>query len=60
MRKIADSVFLGKIVTMDDKGTVAEAAAVQDGKIIFVGSVEEANEYVGPDTLVYDYGENVI
>ena len=60
MRKIADSVFFGKIVTMDDKGTVAEAAAVQDGKIIFVGNAEEAKEYVGPDTLVNDFGGNVV
>ena len=60
MRKIADSVFWGKIMTMDDKGTVAEAAAVQDGKIIFVGSIEDANEYVGPDTLIHDFRGNVL
>ncbi len=56
----ADSVFLGKIVTMDDKGTVAEAVAVKDGKIVFVGSVEDVKKYVGTDTDIHDYGENVI
>lgn len=56
----ADSVLYGKIVTMDDKGTVAEAAAVKDGKIVFVGSAENAKAYIGSNTVVYDYGNNVI
>lgn len=60
MRKSTDSIFMGKIVTMDDKGTVAEAVAVKDGKIVFVGNAEDARKYAGPDPLVYDYGENVI
>ena len=60
MRKRTDSIFMGKIVTMDDKGTVAEAVAVKDGKIVFVGNAEDARAYAGPDPLVYDYGENVI
>ena len=57
---VADSVLCGKIVTMDDKGTVAEAVAVKDGKVIFVGSAEDSKEYIGPDTNVYDYGYNGI
>ena len=60
MSIIADSIFKGKLVTMDDKGTVAEAAAVKDGRIVFVGSAEDAEAYAGPDTLVYDYGADVI
>ncbi len=28
----------GKIVTLDDRGSVAEALAVRDGKIVAVGS----------------------
>ena len=57
---VADSILCGKIVTMDDKGTIAEAVAVKDGKIVFVGNAEDAQEYIGPDTNVYDYGDNVI
>ena len=57
---IADSVFTGKIVTMDDKGTVAEAVAVKDGKIMFVGSIDDVKKYAGPETVVHDYGENAI
>lgn len=57
---LADAVFWGKIVTMDDKGTVAEAVAEKDGKIVFVGSAEGAKEYIGPDTLIHDYRGNVI
>ena len=56
----ADSVFLGKIVTMDDKATVVEAVAVKDGKIVFVGSAEDVKKYVGMDTDIHDYGENII
>ena len=58
--QFADSIFVGKIVTMDGKGTVAEAVAEKDGKILFVGSKEDVRAYSGPDTLVHDYGENVI
>ncbi len=57
---VADSVLYGKIVTMDDKDTVAEAVAVKDGKIVFVGNTEDAKGYIGPDTNVYDYGYNEI
>lgn len=57
---VADSILMGKIVTMDDKGTIAEAVVVKDGKVIFVGSAETAGEYVGEETNIYDYGYNVI
>ncbi len=56
----ADKVLLGQVVTMDDNGTVAEAIAVKDGKIIFVGSADAVGEYMGEGTEIYDYGTNVI
>ncbi len=34
----------------------AEAVAIQDGRILFVGSTEAAESYVGPDTEVLDVG----
>ncbi len=57
---LADSVLYGKIVTMNDKGNIAEAVAVKDGKIVFVGSAKDAKEHIGQHTNVYDYGYNVI
>lgn len=57
---IADSIFFGKIITMDNKGTVAEAVAVKDEKILFVGKAKDVKEYIGQDTLIHDYGKNVI
>lgn len=57
---VADKVLFGNVVTMDDNNTVAEAIAVKDGKIIFIGSVDDVREYTGEDTEIYDYGSNVI
>lgn len=57
---IADMVYIGKVVTMDEKGTIAEAVAVKGGKIIFVGTSEEAKKYADKKTAVLDYGSNVI
>lgn len=51
-KKTADSVLYGKIVTMDDTYTVAQAVAVKDGKIVFVGSRKNAEEYIGEETVV--------
>ncbi len=59
-KNIADSVLYGQIATMDDKGSIAEAVAIKDGKIMFVGNSENIKEYIGSNTFVYDYGENVI
>lgn len=56
----ADDVFVGKVVTMDAEGTVAEAVAVKDGKIVFVGTVDDSKEYMGMDTNIHDYGNKVI
>jgi hypothetical protein len=49
----ADVVFLnGKIVTVDDKGTVAEAVAVKFGKVLAVGSNAEIEKLIGVGTHV--------
>ncbi|MNJ98601.1 N-substituted formamide deformylase precursor [compost metagenome] len=53
--KSAETVFWGgDIVTVDDAQPVAEAVAVAEGKILFVGSKQEAQTYVGRDTKVID------
>ena len=51
----ADTVFLGNVVTMDKKNPSAEAVAVKDGIIIFVGSAKKAQKYIGEKTEVIDY-----
>jgi len=51
----ADMVFTNGIVyTADAEDTIAEALAVKDGVIVFVGSAEEAKSWVGDNTEVVD------
>jgi predicted amidohydrolase YtcJ len=58
----ADTVFLnGKIVTVDDRFTIAEALAVKDGRIVAVGSTVDIDRLKGPATRVVDLnGRTVI
>jgi len=44
----------GKIVTMDEKESIAEAVAVKYGRIIKVGSISDVKDYIGSDTKVID------
>jgi predicted amidohydrolase YtcJ len=49
----ADLVVTGaRIYTSDSKHTLAEALAVKDGKIAFIGSAAEAAAWIGPKTTV--------
>lgn len=51
----ADIVFRGgAVVTMDDERSHAQAAAVYDGKIIFVGSNQNADSLIGIDTKIIE------
>ncbi len=51
----ADVVFKnGDIVTEDSGNPHAEAIAIDDGKIVFVGSNDKVAEYIGKDTKVDD------
>ncbi len=51
----ADLVLLdGKVVTVDEKETVAEAVAVKDGKILRVGSTEAIKRLAGSKTKIID------
>lgn len=55
MPRSADMVFRnGYVYTADNSRTVAEAAAVEDGKIAFVGSNAEAEPWIGDGTKVID------
>lgn len=44
----------GAVYTVDGVRSWAEAVAIRDGKIVFVGSDKELQAHVGPDTQVVD------
>ena len=44
----------GKVVTMDDQRTVAQAVAVKDGRIAFVGSDVDVTTHIGRKTRVIE------
>jgi len=51
----ADLVLANAFVyTVDGDQSVAESVAIRENKIVFVGSDEDAEDYVGPDTDVRD------
>ena len=53
----ADSVYRnGRIYTVDDSRPWAEAVAIQDGRIVFVGSDEAAEVHIGAHTDLFDLG----
>ncbi len=53
--KAADLALTGgKIYTVDAGRSWAEAVAIKDGRIIFVGTSEDAKDFIGDDTKVVD------
>jgi len=50
----------GFIYTVDGQRTVAEALAVKNGKIIYIGSNGEAGRYIGKGTEMIDLGGRMI
>ncbi|MCQ2377291.1 MAG: amidohydrolase family protein, partial [Methanocorpusculum sp.] len=56
----ADTIYLGNVITMDDENPFAEAVAVKDGLILFVGSAADAEMYCDENTKVINFGENSI
>ena len=56
----ADTIILGNVITMDELKPYAEAIAVCDEKIIYVGSKDAAMKLKGDNTKVLDYGNNSI
>ena len=60
-QETADTVYTGgKVYTVDASGTVAQAVAVKDGIITFVGSDEDAQPYIGDETEVVDLNGKVM
>ena len=52
---VADAVYLnGKIITVDDKNPKAQAVAIKDGKIIYVGDVRGSKPFTAESTRQID------
>lgn len=56
----ADIIYKGRVITLDNKDTIAQAIGVKQGKIIFIGSVKEADKFIGSKTKLVDLGHNCI
>lgn len=54
----ADTVIKGTVYTGDENGTIAEAVAIQDGKITYVGNVDGVEELIGSSTEVIETGDD--
>ncbi|HEV8345139.1 MAG TPA: amidohydrolase family protein [Vicinamibacterales bacterium] len=47
-------LYNGKVLTVDERFTVAEAVAVRDGRILAVGSTDQIKRLAGPETRAID------
>ena len=57
----ADIVFKnGNVYTANDKSPKAQAIAVKEDKIVFVGTNAAAQKHVGPNTRVVDLKGNTV
>ena len=53
--KKADTLLInGRFLTMEEDAPFAEAVAIRDGRILYVGDEEEARRFVSEDTEVID------
>jgi predicted amidohydrolase YtcJ len=59
--KQADKIFInGKIITVDAKNTIAQAVAVQNGKILAVGNNKQIEKLKGKNTQIVDLGGKTV
>jgi predicted amidohydrolase YtcJ len=60
-KKPADLVIKNaKVYTVDADWSTAQAVAVRDGRIVFVGSSQSATRYIGPGTKVVSARGNMV
>lgn len=57
---VAERIFLGRVITMDDAQPVAEALAVAGGLILAVGTRDAVMALAGPDTVVTELGDGAL
>jgi predicted amidohydrolase YtcJ len=50
----------GKIITLDERSTIADALAVRDGKIVAVGGSADIRNLAGPATRIIDLGGRTV
>lgn len=53
---MADLVLFGDVLTMDQDNPRATAVAVENGRLVAVGSDADVAEHIGPHTVVHDVG----
>jgi predicted amidohydrolase YtcJ len=51
----ADHILVGRVLTLDDRGSKAEAIAIAGGRVLATGSREAMFELRGPHTAVRDF-----
>src|SRR5438045_2313026 len=57
----ADTILVnGKIITVDDRFSIAEALAIRGGRIVAVGSTADVEELKGPQTRAIDLGRRTV
>lgn len=57
---LSDEIIYGNIYTMDENNKTAEAMAIKDGKIVYVGDKAGADDFINERTVVTDYKDNFI
>lgn len=57
---MADLVLFGDVLTMDDANPRATALAVENGRVVAVGSDADVASLIGPETVVRDVGKACI
>ncbi|MBO4265783.1 MAG: metal-dependent hydrolase, partial [Lachnospiraceae bacterium] len=60
MAKKADTIIYGNIYTVDKKQPEAAAAAIADGRFIYVGDEAGAREYIAEGTRELRYDKGII
>ena len=57
----ADVIVVGgKVITVDDVSTIAEAAAIRGGRFVAVGTTQDIRRLAGPNTRVIDAGGRTV
>jgi len=59
--QVPDTVLVnGKVVTVDDRFTIAQALAIKGGRILNVGTTAEIEALKGPSTRTIDLGGRTV
>jgi hypothetical protein len=59
-RNVDTIVTNGKILTVDDRFSIVEALAIDEGRIVTRGTRQEVARYAGPKTQVIDVGGKTV